>query len=248
MIKVGIVTIQSINYGNRLQNFALQEALRKLGCESFTFHREVKKKGISFLKTEVKKCAQILVGSKGSKFTIFDSKIRFAKEYLTFDCCTKGLENKYDFFVAGSDQIWNPSYIGDLTGEADLLSFAAPSQRIAYAASFGVNELPKNKEKYYASELRQFKAISVREEQGKKIVKKLIGKDATLVLDPTLLITSEEWLEVARKPCCAPDEPFILCYYLGTKDDAFLNELSDLKKKYGCVVLDVFKKRKMVKK
>ena len=82
-----------------------------------------------------------------------------------------------------------------------MLTNVSPKKRISYAASFGINDLPKQYHKKTKEELEKFKAISVREDRGKKIVEDLTGrKDIEVLIDPTMLLTSEEWKKMIKKP------------------------------------------------
>ena len=86
------------------------------------------------------------------------------------------------------------------------------NQKISYAASFGVIEINK---KYFfdiAKYLEQFKAISVREKEGVALVKKISGIDAECLIDPTFLLTKEQWIELAEEP--KNKEPYILVYMM----------------------------------
>ena len=85
-------------------------------------------------------------------------------------------------------------------------------RKIAYAPSFGVPHIPEGMEEELRSYLEQFSHISVRERQGREIVKEITGKDVPVVLDPTLLLTGEQWGELAAAP--AQKQPYILCYFI----------------------------------
>ena len=114
----------------------------------------------------------------------------------------------------GSDQVWNPKF--DRLSDVDLLSFATPEQRISFSASFGISELPENSKEKAKRELEKFKAISVREDRGKEIVEELTErKDVQVLVDPTMLLTSEEWDKVAKKPEQLKTDKYILNYFLG---------------------------------
>lgn len=86
-------------------------------------------------------------------------------------------------------------------------------KRIAYAASFGVDEIPENRLEEYEHFLKGFAAISVREKQAVKIVEQFEGCYAECVLDPTLLLTKDRWKELARIP--QVKEKYVLKYLLG---------------------------------
>ena len=112
----------------------------------------------------------------------------------------------YDTVVVGSDQIWNPSLNHDF-GHNQYLGTDLPDKqdRVAYAASFGVSELPEECRDEYRTALSNFRIITVREESGAKICKSLLsangdspqdvakGDSPQVVLDPTLLLTADDW-------------------------------------------------------
>lgn len=117
----------------------------------------------------------------------------------------------YDVLISGSDQIWNPKIFPD--GRFDPVFFGAfsRSRKIAYAPSFGIPRIPEEMEPELRGYLSAFSHLSVREEQGRDIIRQLLGREVPVVLDPTLLLTAEQWSAMA-----APGEedqgPYILCY------------------------------------
>lgn len=228
MKKIAIVTIVTINYGNRLQNYALQCVLEKLGYSVTTLRRESKTEG---LKQKIKVTAQSLLQTKGAKFRNFNSNIHFANETVTRDDYPKELRDSYSYFIVGSDQVWNPHY-DFVAGKCDFLEFARDNQKISYAASFGVSEIPSERKIEYAEYLKTFKAISVREKQGSKIVEELADRKATVVLDPTLLLDEIEWKKVEKKPAFCPKKEYVFVYALGGKTDLFKDKIKQLKDKY----------------
>lgn len=228
MQSVAIVTIETFNYGNRLQNYALQQVLRSLGYTVKTLPRMPRKKGAI---VAVKRFIQKLLQSKTSKFREFNLNIDFAESVIGRDEYPQNLNDKFDFFIAGSDQIWNP-YFEFAAGKCDFLDFADATKRISYAASFGVDEIPEAKKMELASYLKQFSAISVREHEGAKIVADLIGKEAKVVLDPTFLLNCEEWKKMEKKPLKLPKRKYVLIYALGEKSQRFSDKIEQLKNKY----------------
>ena len=125
----------------------------------------------------------------------------------------------YDCFIVGSDQVWNTNF-GSFKNSPDiyLAAFAPSSKRISYAASFGVNEINEEYLPMFQTELPKFKAVSVREQEGVHICEEL-GVNATTVLDPTMMLTAQEWDGIARNPDFVSDEPFIATYYLGGRSE-----------------------------
>lgn len=115
------------------------------------------------------------------------------------------------FFVVGSDQIWNPMFV-DCKNE--FLQFADFNKRIAYSASIGVSEIPEKKKAYFAECMKGMKHISVREEQGAKIVHSITGMDVPVLIDPTLLLNREAWERIIKKPDWMKNEKYILVFFL----------------------------------
>lgn len=222
MKNIAIVTIVSINYGNRLQNYALQCVLENLGYSVATLSRGNRTKG---LKKNVKTVVQSLLQTKGSKFRQFDSNIEYSNVTIGVNDYPEDLSEQFDCFIVGSDQVWNP-YYDFAGGKCDFLAFAKDCQKVSYAASFGVNEIPDEKKEVYAHNLNQFKALSVREKRGAEIIKELTGKDAKVVLDPTMLLSNEQWSKVEKKSKFSPKKKYALVYSLGEKSTDFENAIN----------------------
>ena len=110
----------------------------------------------------------------------------------------------YDLILSGSDQIWNPKIFPD--GRFDPVFFGTFSQkrRIAYAPSFGVPTIPEGMQAELKGYLDGFSHLSARETQGSAIIRDIAGKDAPVVLDPTLLLTADQWDSMADHPANYP--------------------------------------------
>ncbi len=240
MKKVAIMTIQSINIGNRLQNYALQEVIKKLGYDVYTIRRKKHKwPSVKTVLEEMKDFFRTLIGTRKGLYIRFDKmRIRFGRQYALVNETTSGLADTYDFFVAGSDQVWNP-YYGHLVGSSDLLLFARERQKVSYAASFGVDEIPAEKKEIYSEALRNFKEISVREEAGARIVKNLIGREAAIVLDPTLLLDISQYKKIQKRPRDIPGRKYILVYLLGGKSKIFTEYMKKNKEHDGYELYDI---------
>src|SRR5690625_3952158 len=249
MKKVGIITLNGYcNYGNRLQNYALQKTLEKMGYEVDTIINDTKKtqkKSQTEKRTvldKVKSAATLpfsdLVKKVERKVTnrVFRERIKaktdifkvFAKKYINEtdfsiaeDNIPENLADSYDYFIVGSDQVWNPHY--QKGSSVEFLTFAPKSKRISYAASFGISSIPEEYKQRYGTWLAEMNHISVREHAGAKIVKELTGRDVEVVVDPTLLLTKEEWLEISEPASDKPMKGYILTYFLGDRKSTRLN-------------------------
>ena len=137
--------------------------------------------------------------------------------YEGYEALHEGSMN-YAAVVVGSDQVWTPM---SLPNKFFILLFVDDSVRkIAYASSFGVSVIPSFQRKATGAYLDRFYRIGVREQRGKEIVEELSRKKATVVADPTLLLTREEWQAEIANDCPNETEPYIFCYFLGTNQNA----------------------------
>ncbi|ANR69688.1 hypothetical protein AXF19_00860 [Selenomonas sp. oral taxon 126] len=236
MKRVGIITITSgMNYGNSLQNLALIMFLRDMGVEAETIlnrHRcsHIPLQGLAKLKSML----TILLNYKGNgggerldlirqkKYLEFDRKyIPFSKTMIVGGRVPETLKNEYDFFITGSDIVWNPFYCTPVM----FLQFAKKVQRISYAASFGISALPAKHREQYATWLSDMQAISVRENAGSHIVEECIGTTPPVHIDPTLLIPREQWEELAQKPDWYHGQRYMLTYCLGNPPDKYQRDI-----------------------
>ncbi|MFA7689664.1 MAG: polysaccharide pyruvyl transferase family protein [Methanofastidiosum sp.] len=139
--------------------------------------------------------------------------IRETNYVLSESNIPENLGDKYDYFIAGSDQIWNPFFTNG--SSIYFLAFAPQNKRVAYSASFGLSEMPTIHIENYRLGLSEIHRISVREKDGAGIVKELTGKDVIVTLDPTIMITKNKWLTIAKESKHNPRCNYLLTYFLG---------------------------------
>lgn len=157
--------------------------------------------------------------------------------YISFEYeIPKDLDKKYDYFIVGSDQIWSPNFV-DYKNE--FLQFAEKDKRIAYAASFGVCELEPKIEKIIKSGLKEMKYISVREDEGAIIVKRMIGENVNVVLDPTMLLPIDVWNSIAKKPVWYDGSKFVLCFFLSYLPDKLKSNINEFAIKNNLKIIDL---------
>lgn len=230
-MKVGIVTQPLLNnYGGVLQNFAMQRALVKLGHEPITIDYIPQMTRGRYAKLWLRGHLYNLLHSK-SKKSVPESRIRvprhpyFAQFVEQYIATTKIVntyspnlvsEYKLEAVVTGSDQVWRPRY-NRRSLKSMFLDFVEDNGviKFAYAASFGVDnwEFKPLKTLKCRALARRLDYISVREESGVSLCKKNLRVEAMEVLDPTLLLTAEEYGEVlAAHP--RSDERYIAAYIL----------------------------------
>lgn len=215
-IKIAIITIYSLNFGNRLQNYAVHRVLSDMGfeCETLVCQR-------SFLWHILENIYHILgqLFSKPksmmfctfSRFVKRTTPVRFVyNKELKIPAC---ISDFYDYCITGSDQVWNPEI--RIKEKANyFLDFAPQQKRVCIAPSFGVSSIPSEYKDRYTEWLNSYKYLSCREAEGIKIIKKLTGREAELLIDPTMMLDREMWREIYQ-PVALPSQPYILLYFLG---------------------------------
>ena len=144
----------------------------------------------------------------------------------------------YSTVVVGSDQIWNPGLNHDF-GRNQYLATDLPDgqDRVAYAASFGVSEIPESFRGEYAAALGRFRRITVREETGAAICESLLGRRPPVVLDPTMLLAADEWrAAVARRGASAAEKPYAAAYWVRSVTQADVDALAAFSRANGLAV------------
>lgn len=166
-------------------------------------------------------------------------------EYIPLDKLSESA-GKYDILIAGSDQIWNYTRTSYL--DPYFLTFAANgTKKLSYAASFSVSSIPPNRQDQYRALINNVDHISVRETDGLNIIKKLTGRFAELVVDPTLLLQKEEWLKVSSDRIKI-DRSYILTYSLNSST-GYWKIVKQYAKKYNLAIVNLrhdFDDRKLI--
>lgn len=245
MKKIGIITISdNNNYGNRLQNYASQEVIKKY-CDVDTIWNEKDESTIDKLKFYIKLFIKSIINYRiflrYSNFIQFSKGIKYSKYKVKHNVFPDGLNSNYDYFVVGSDQVWNPKF--DFLSDIELLKFADGKKRISFCASFGISNIPVEHHMRINNELSKFKMISVREDSGKKIIEDIVErKDVEVLVDPTMLLTKDDWKKVSKKPKRLKVDKYILCYFLGKLSESRKLEIERVAKEKGYNIINILDK------
>lgn len=267
MDRIGIITITAgCNYGNRLQNFALQEFLKsiKLNSEVLTLdyvpHYTMQDDSTSAFKKLLelyskmsvqdvlfdvmaivkRRCLRNTNSRKEiilrSAFSEFNSVYVNMSEQINNDSLLLNQNNVCDYYICGSDQIWNPYWEGSIPF---YYGTHFPTDKVlAYAASFGVERLPESCVEFTKEHLLRIPKISCRENSGCALVKQIVGIDAPVVLDPVFLLSKLEWcekLQLKEKKV----KPYILKYFLEGETREAHRFAAQLAKKCGLEIKSV---------
>lgn len=255
-MKIGIITLYgNKNFGNRLQNYAVQRYFESLGYQTETFGYREYFSAARTIRHYIAKLVHFF--SKSTKYGKEKLDVKqinharevtvaeFTSEYIHGGPYIKGyrfpknIKSNYNYFVTGSDQVWH--CWGGSNRELDFffLRFANQSQRLTIAPSFGFEEFPARHLSTFKKGLKGFKNLSVREERGAELIKELTGKEATVLLDPTMLIDTEEWWKILKKPVQYTDKDYILVYMLSGFKEEFRNIVCNYAEKTGNQVIDL---------
>lgn len=236
------IAFKGRNYGQLLQAYATQMVLERMGhtTEIIDYQRRgldgvrftpwLSFYGTKRLFIKLKKVGRIqpdLVDDTHKKNISEREKtaekfrreyLRNIKKYVGYKELS-GAGKRYDAALVGSDQCWLPE---SCFGNIRTLRFVPDDVRkISYATSLGVSEYPFYCKSSARQFLRRFDFISVREEQGKKIVESLCDQKVEVVLDPTYLLTKTEWEKLIPNECeeeCA----YVLCFFIGNNKQSKL--------------------------
>lgn len=259
MKKLGIcICYQVRNYGSQLQSYATTVELERRGID-YEIIRYKKKYTPKLILSLIPRLINPVFVSERF-FLRYPKKIRlklnpqfnknnslrnscidkFSKEkftrlspvYYGYEVLCKEAKN-YDGVLVGSDQLWTPSGI---TSNFYNLMFAQDNTvKISYATSIGVSKIKPKLHKLYATFLNRIEHLSVRENTAKNIVTKLSSNTAEVVVDPVLLLRSEDWLkQIPNKKLY--DEPYIFAYFLG-KSPEYRKAVTEFAKEKGLKIV-----------
>lgn len=234
-MKIGILTQPLHNSpGGILQAFALQSVLKSLGHEPWIIRRDVDRFSWKWwLRRKVSCILHQLEGKEGTPYLnrkqwskVNKNTYFFIDKYLNpktkvlstdrmLKCEVK--HQNFDAYIVGSDQVWRPSYSPKITNYfLDFLNSTDKAKRIAYAASFGVDtwEFSKRETRKCGDLIRYFQFVSVREKTGVLLCKKYFHIKATQVLDPTLLLSQDDYKLLAGREHKEIVHRGLLCFIL----------------------------------
>lgn len=229
------------SHGSILQTYALVKTLEEMGCEVTIIDRQ--RPFQKYFKPFIRRIFYNSINGKLSKSdfyigeippimmrelnTFINSQLRHQTITLSSDrqLFKIGLE-KFDAYIVGSDQTWRPKYVYDIYNY--FLNFVPQSRkvkRIAYAPSFGTSiwEYSLEQERKCRNLVALFDAVSVREDDGVILCKDYLGVNAIHVLDPTMLLSGDDYLKFVNKEGC--------CEYIGYNYLDFSEEKINLVRK-----------------
>ncbi|MBR4711018.1 MAG: polysaccharide pyruvyl transferase family protein [Clostridia bacterium] len=233
MKKVGIITaFDNQNFGNRLQNLAVQQILTERGfsvdtivCDDGSrFRKHFVHMAVTYYRKYIKKKPRAI------RTIVF---YRFNRKYIHarhFYCSNYQLpptvKKEYDYFSAGSDQIWNYTYQNNHVLRFHFLSFADDSQKVCISPSMGVSMVDEKHLELFREGLKGFRYLSCREKQGADEIARVTGRECEWLIDPTLAIPAEKWKSMLKSRVRV-DKPYIFVFFLAWITDELKQFIRD---------------------
>ena len=251
-MKIDIITIHTVcNYGTVLQAYATQQTMGKMGYQTeiinyWRDNNEVKYvvkrvlEGSTFwnrnhftrlLFTILKE--RDLVNAR-RKFDEFIEKylVLSMKKYTSIEELRED-PPKADVYCTGSDQTWNSEYNNGIDLPFYLEFVPENAKRISYAASIGLEDFPREEKTHICNLLKKYSNISVREFSAKRILNNMGFNDVTVLIDPTLVLSKNEWIKIMDQRLIK--KKYVLIYQLN-KDKKLIEYAQTYAKKRGCEV------------
>lgn len=239
--KIGIVTWyhKGYNFGSTLQAYATQTVLEKRGYETELINysqgqnktRNRLRENLKNIVIRITKPKVYIAWIKIDKW--IKRKLKISKPYTSWNSL-KSDSVRYDAVICGSDQIWRNPKDG-IIEPFYFLQFVNKSKRIAYAPSIARDYIDERIINEFRTYVQDINYLSVREKQGADLIKEITGKDAKIVLDPTLLLKKDEW-EEQLKTQNDFERDYIFCYLL-TKNEHYWYEVVKVSKKYNLEIV-----------
>ena len=233
---IGIVTLQTLRgHGQRLQNYATTLVCRSEGYEAHNLilEEDTAARVINSAKELIKRAIKYqnveYSPERTAAFERFNNLMSFRKTRWRE---ASSVASEFDWIITGSDQVWNPAWLDRKHAEWYFLKFANSCQRIALAPSIGLNSLDEQQSAFLRSGVEGFERLSVREKRGAELIKEVSDRDAVVLPDPTLVVFTEDWLQVADYSL-VPSTPYTLAYVLGDIGDEYRRAINTVASAFG---------------
>lgn len=239
MTRIGMMTfLHNDNYGSILQAWALQRTLMDMGfVATHIDYAPSKQEKIRNLLMSGNSPRLILEGMRkksatGKMHGGFDEfrrdNIRTTAVCRDHAALAKAAAD-FDVLLCGSDQIWSPVWLNP----AYFLDFS-DKPKVSYAPSLGVKDMPSRaKQRKIARLMKPFTAVSVREQEGAKLIERLTGHEPIVLPDPVMLVDKEKWQSVMDEN--VPKEKYILCYFIGD-NPSYWQTVAEIAQREQCAV------------
>ena len=266
MKKIGVLTLVFLNYGTRLQSYALAKILDSIKPDNVSIEiidlettwtdrplnllrlflqivKAYKLRSIAYIfnlirwREEKKRINSKDHAAERAKrqdlFSFIIDKIPYTNQKYSCNDIRNGKLYDYDAIIVGSDQVWN----GIKVRNQDVFGLNFFSKlKLTYAASFGMTTIPKELFSTYKKNINSFDSLLMREQEGVDLCKKLGRNDAEVVLDPTLLLSENDYDSLVDHSEVLVQEEFVLVYSLNYSYKIF-QQAHNVAKKNKCKMI-----------
>jgi len=248
-VKICLVTIHaSTNYGGVLQSYATQKSLENFGeVKILDYRNKFINKHMQLIRFGINP-RDILRIAKDlfrlyPRYRVINKFQKFINNRMNLHIFDRSqlscLEDEFDVFITGSDQVWNPKVLGE-NGEFDsiyLLNFVESKRKISYASSIGSYVVSDEDELMVA--LQSFDKLSLRESDSVIDVSKILDRDVSHVLDPTLLLSKNQWIDMLNLLNYKVNKNEYIFLYAIERDALFIETVNFFSKKLGIDIVIV---------
>lgn len=231
------------NYGGILQNYAMEVILSRYGVVDTLFNNDTELIDVRYhISWDLRRCFKLGIYKyfSNQKYLYEIVRVTRCRDFcnrninIRYNVNFSDVDNEYDFFVVGSDQVWNlgvsrwwrrlkKKHVSDIK----FLKFASPNKRIAYAASIAQPDIPPALRDSFIESVNAMKAVTVREVEGAELIQKYTGRKVEVVLDPTMLLSANDWIKLERKPIWLNEvEKYLFTYFLGKRVDKVIEKVA----------------------
>lgn len=251
MDRIGIVTFWRNNYGSALQAYATKTYIESKGFQADILNERYR--GVQRYTNYLKRRFKTILGNlKYKGFYDYNRKNRkkvnngtSSLSYMSSQCIESFIkrklfpyetsyselikyasDDKTKLILAGSDQVWNCS--SGMINPYYFLEFAPKSKRVSFAASFGTSEIPAFLKHDLSEYLSGFKRISVRENEGVKIIEDILHITVKRLADPTLLLSKEEWRAFSAQ-AYRHNKDFVLIHFIDEPNDIAVEIIGNIR-------------------
>lgn len=256
--KVCIITLyDNVNYGNKLQNYAVKCLIEQRGYQAYTLvlRKDPFRESVKLALRRLKALRGDMKSERYVNLSAFSREYLDIKYYYTSTGeIEEDINSQYDLFVTGSDQVWNPE-VRTTDIENFLLAFTSDNKKVSIAPSLGTTTVPDGMRSRFSEGLLGFKKLSCREESGCRVIEELTGRSVIRLCDPTLALPAGFWREFAGRDGESVSlpafrtimkkrralwhrthdsgQPYIMMYFLGDCDPTLRKMIFDYAEKKG---------------
>ena len=248
-MKICLVTLHALtNHGGVLQAYATQNILENFGeVKILDYRNKFVNKHMQLIRFGMQPRDALRIAQDLCRLYSRSRSIKKFKEFINSrmnlhafnDCQLGDLVDVFDVFIAGGDQIWNPKILGEKNEFDDiyLLNFVKDKRKVSYASSIGSYEV-SNGDKLISA-LSSFNYLSLREDDSANSISKILDREVSHVLDPTLLYDKKDWISMLNLSNSNTNKNKYIFLYALERDKIFVEAVNSFSEKLGIDVIIV---------